>query len=489
MSFKDGNFEFKESQRLEFKEAAGGLPDDVWETYSAFANTEGGEIVLGVAQDPSSESFIPVGVSDPDGIFDKFWNDINNPSLVGRNILLADDVVNVMRDGFDFVVISVPRAERDQKPVYVHNKRRKRNVAWVRRGTGDREASENDAALMRYDNTPSADRAPLNRFDISALCDETIAHYRNVFAANKPQSPWNSDSKEDFLYHIGALAKGRDGKLVPTQAGLLAFGYEYEIASLFPDYLLDYRVERDDGRRWSDRVVSQSGDWSGNIVDFYFLVTGRFVRFFDMPFSTDSTGTNHSSNNPITEAVNEALTNALVHAYYGPSATVRVIMHHDELEITNPGSLLLDQDVAIAGGFSISRNPTLMKIMSLIGASDRAGSGLQRIWSVWSSFREPPSLEEQHSPALIKLMLPIREALEKNTGTSADSAMTYIPSKHDDRILELIAVSPKGITSEKVSQSLGISDRIAQKRLKALYDSDKVGRIRRAHAFAYIPKG
>lgn len=44
MSFLNGQFELKESQHLEFKEAAGGLPLNVWESYSAFANTEGGEI-------------------------------------------------------------------------------------------------------------------------------------------------------------------------------------------------------------------------------------------------------------------------------------------------------------------------------------------------------------------------------------------------------------------------------------------------------------
>ena len=39
-----------ESSDLEFKSTAGGFPDNFWETYSAFANTQGGIIVLGVSE-------------------------------------------------------------------------------------------------------------------------------------------------------------------------------------------------------------------------------------------------------------------------------------------------------------------------------------------------------------------------------------------------------------------------------------------------------
>lgn len=208
MSFLDGNYDLHESQRIEFKEASNGLPTDVWETYSAFANTEGGEIVLGFHEDKASETFVPVGVKDGRALMDDYWNTVRNPTKVARDVTLVDGVRLVNRDGRDFVVITVPRAERDDKPVTVYDRKARGFVAWVRRGAGDYRASDEDLRLMAHDSVPSADRQPLERFDLKALSTDTIERYRRTFATYKPTSPWNFDSQDDFFIPCRGSGQG-----------------------------------------------------------------------------------------------------------------------------------------------------------------------------------------------------------------------------------------------------------------------------------------
>ena len=67
-----------------------------------------------------------------------------------------------------------------------------------------------------------------------------------------------------------AKINSEDGKVYPTAAGLLMFGYESEILYEYPQYFLDYQEHFDELTRWSDRFVSSSGEWSGNLFDFFF---------------------------------------------------------------------------------------------------------------------------------------------------------------------------------------------------------------------------
>ena len=110
---------FKENGGFEAKLAKGGLPKSIWETYSAFANTNGGTIVLGL-EERADKTLDVFGVDNPEALLKMFWDTINNRQKVSLNILTDGDVSVETFDGKKIVRIAVPRAERADRPVFLN---------------------------------------------------------------------------------------------------------------------------------------------------------------------------------------------------------------------------------------------------------------------------------------------------------------------------------------------------------------------------------
>ena len=107
---------------IECKEAENNVPRSAYESYSAFANTKGGYIVLGVKEDKKKihpeERFMIQGIKNAEKQIEDFWNSINS-SKVNRNILKDEDVFIVEESGISLIVIKVPRADYKVRPIYV----------------------------------------------------------------------------------------------------------------------------------------------------------------------------------------------------------------------------------------------------------------------------------------------------------------------------------------------------------------------------------
>ena len=140
---------------VECKKAEKNVPKSAYESYSAFANTKGGYIILGVEADKTKtkpeERFIIQGIGNPDKQKEDFWNTING-SKVNVNILKDDDVFKVEDDGVTVVVIHVPRAEFNMRPVYVGENPYK--GTYKRNHEGDYHATEHEIRGMIRDQNP-----------------------------------------------------------------------------------------------------------------------------------------------------------------------------------------------------------------------------------------------------------------------------------------------------------------------------------------------
>ena len=405
---------YKENNRLEAKAAAVGLPKSLWATYSAFANTNGGIILLGVTEDAQHQLHVE-GVNDADALVIDFWNIINNQSKISINVLNDKDVIVREFDGKKIIIISVPRAQRYDKPIYLDG-----NLfsSYKRNGEGDYRCTKEVIQAMLRDASPKTqDMLVLGNMNLDVFDKDTIKRYRIRMQGIRPGHVWEALEDVDFLYRIGAVGRDADGKLHPTAAGLLMFGYEYEIVREYPHYFLDYREKLDDDTRWSDRFVSSSGDWSGNIYDFYFRVYNRIAQSVKVPFALD--GISRIDDTELHKALREALANTLINAdYYGNTGVV-IERNITSITMTNAGTFRIDLDEAINGGISDPRNSGLIKMFGLINIGERAGSGLPMIFKAWTGTDfAMPDITEKENPDRVCLILPV-ESLGEVGLTSA----------------------------------------------------------------------
>ena len=460
---------YKENNRIEAKKALGGLPRSIWETYSAFANTLGGIILLGV-EEHDDKSLHPVDLPDPEKLIRDFWDIVNNANKVSANILSDKDVTIEDIDGKRIVAIRVPRAQRSDKPVYIDGN--PLSGSYRRNGEGDYKCTKEEVqAMMRDAAIKTQDMLVLENMELDAFDYDSVKRYRIRMKTYRPGHGWEELEDVEFLYKLGAVGRSSDGKRHPTAAGLLMFGYEYEIVKEFPAYFLDYQEQFDPNTRWTDRIVSSSGDWSGNIYDFYFRVYNKITQDIKVPFKLE--GGDRIDDTPVHKALREALANCLINAdYYGRQGLV-IIKKKDVITLSNPGGFRIDVEAAKSGGVSDPRNSTLIKIFNLIDVGERAGSGIPNIFSVWKKQGwSAPLINESFEPDRITLSLALGKTSDKKQAIKASGKKQATKTvAYREAIVAYLTENVSAKCSE-LSALIGISDTRTRAVLSKMIDDN-----------------
>lgn len=406
-----------ESTDIEFKSAKGGFPGSLWETYSAFANTQGGVIVLGVKEkdgrfmiDNLSEDQIQRYKSD-------LWNGLNNKSICSTNILKDGDVQDGEYNGSHVLVINVPRAQRTQIPIYIKNNP---DNVFKRNHEGDYQCTPDNVRRMYADADVehTRDSRILPEFTIEEDIDnESLQQYKRIVSTHSPSHPWLSLSDKELLKKLGGYrADKREKKEGLTIAGLLMFGKIDSITDQYccPNYFPDYReyFSSDPHARWTNRVYAD-GTWEANLFQFYLKVYNKLAAALPKPFALRNGIRVEETSAHV--ALREAFINALVHCDYSINASLVVEQHKDYIKFSNPGSLLITMDQFYHGGESVCRNKYLQQMFTLMGAAEKAGSGADKILQGWkeADYRSP-ELKERTQPDKVELTLPLVNLLSKD---------------------------------------------------------------------------
>jgi ATP-dependent DNA helicase RecG len=409
------DFEVKAAQG---REGEGELPRTFFESYVAMANSHGGVILLGVEEQADGQ-FKAIGIGNPGKVLKALWDGLNNRQRVSANILAPEQAAAVEVDGKSIIEVRVPRATRQQRPLFVGPN--PLEGTYIRSHEGDYHCPEEMVRRMLAEQIEdSRDSRLLPGFDLGDLDTGTFERYRRHFKNRQPDHPWNGLDDREFLRSLGGWRRDRqsgDGGL--TAAGLLMFGQFVAIREAFPFYMVDYqeRPEAKTEERWVDRLVPD-GTWSGNLFDFYQQVIQRLYRDLKVPFRLK--GDERVDETPVHEALREALVNALIHADYTGRPSVLVVKRPDLFGFRNPGDLRVPVDVAIQGGNSDCRNRALQTMFRLVGLGEQSGSGIPKIFRAWSEqhWRAPKIEDTQQTAEQTLCRLPLISLLPDATLTS-----------------------------------------------------------------------
>ncbi len=453
----------RESVGLECKlalgrEGQGALPEDFWPTYSAFANTDGGVVVLGVREKP--QQFLIEGLANVAKVRKELFDGLNNRQKVSANLLTDAAVREVMLDGRTLLLIEIPRATRKQRPVHLTTNPFAGHT-YRRLNDGDRPLLDDEVRRMIAEQVEdSRDDRILRGYDFGDLCMETFRAYRQVFANREPGHPWNALEDLEFLRQLGGWRKDREtGESGVTLAGLLMFGWMTTIQEELPNYMLDYqeRPEAKTELRWVDRLTLD-GKWSGNLYDFYRKVYLKLTADLKVPFTLEKG--ERKDETPVHVALREALANVMVHADYSDRASVLVVKRPDMFGFRNPGLMRIPPEVAIRGGEHDCRNRTLHKMFRLVGVGEQAGSGIPKIYGGWATQHwRAPALYERNEPYNQTLMeLRMVDLLPRDLLASLRKAFgaRFDALEQNERLTLAAAASEKVVTHARVREMTGL---------------------------------
>ena len=456
--------ELLKGERFDFecKEAESTVPRSAYESYSSFANTNGGVIVLGIkevrkAKTPE-ERFIIQGIKNPQSQINDFWNTING-SKVNVNILSNDDVYTLEENDLTVIVINVPRADYNLKPVYVGENPYK--GTFKRNNEGDYHATEDEIKSMIRDQNPDGnDSLILEYYTMDDIDPETLRAYRQMFVDRNPDHVWSPLDDKEFLKMLGGYRVDRKNKVEGlTMAGLLMFGKGLPIRDEFDNIFMDYRDESNlvGDARWSDRVT-YDGTWENNLFNFFTKVTRKLTADLKKPFAME--GMQRIDDDPLRKAIREAFVNAIIHSDYQMDAGVLKIIKKDNgFTFTNPGVLKLPKEEIYKGGNSKARNPKMQTMLRMIGFGDNAGSGFPLILDTWKANGwKMPELDENPVLNQVTLSLEMEKTSDKKQAIkTSDKKQATKTESHKANIIKFLKDNGESKVSD-IASAIGLKN-------------------------------
>lgn len=361
----------KESLTVEFKSDQKKLSDtDIFEAVVAFANTEGGDLYLGIEDNGTVT-----------GVHRLHQNITTVSAFIANNTVPPISVrAEIIDDIHPVLKISVPKSYSGI-------------VATVSGKTLHRQLKANGEPenVPMYPPMFATRLSDLRLLDYSAmpLIDSNVDVFDSLEVDRLKQliTAYNGEKSlltltDEELYKALGLVREQNGTLYPTIAGILLIGKVEAIKQYVPTHAAAFQVLEGTEVKYNDDFMLpllQTIERLNNNLE-----TRNHEEEIDIGLFRESVPDFDK------RAIREALVNAFSHRDYAKMGRVRVALSDDGLTIANPGGFI--EGVSIKNLLTAEphgRNPLLADILKRIGLAERTGRGIDRIFEGSLIFGRP----------------------------------------------------------------------------------------------------
>ena len=427
-----------ESETSEFKNAFG---KEVIITLVAFANTEGGRVVVGV-----NNAGKPTGLDIGPETEQRYLNEIK----VSTYPQILPHITSLAIEGKHVLVLEIN--EYPIKPVSFKNRYYKR--------------VKNSNHALSLDEIVDMQQQSLNiSYDAYPLKEnlKSLEHSLMVKFIEKANSAGRVHLRDDLLTNLTKLKIIQNGK--PTLAAMLLFGnhgYSIHIGRFkAADTIIDDLLIKDPLLK----ALDEAEIFIKKHINLSYAFDGSLQRKERWQY-------------PL-EAIRELLLNAVVHRDYKNTSDIVIKIFDDRILFTNPGRIygnLTIEDLKRDDYVSSIRNKLLAEAFYLTGDIEKYGTGFVRIREMLKDYPEVSfSIKEIGDFFRIELVHePTPGDLQKDLGK--DLQKQYALTDNQLKILEAVS-HDRTVTQQRLSELIGITSKNIRVNMKKLGDKGLLKRV------------
>ena len=378
----------KETLTIEFKSDRNKLKNsDIFDAVVAFANTEGGDLYLGIEDS-----------GEVTGVHKEHNNHTTLAAFIANNTLPPVSVrAEIIEDIHPVLKISVPKSYNGIVATISGKVLRRRIKA---DGTPENVPMYPAEFASRLSELRMIDYSamPVLECSIDDFDPLEIEHLRNVILSYNGERSLLDLSDEDLFKALG-LVRDFNGQLVPTITGLLLIGRIDALKCHIPTHTSSFQV-------LSGTDVKVNDDMCLPLLS----TIDKINTYMDAwnPEQEIEMGLFRISVPDFNKrAFREALVNAFSHRDYSKMGRVRIAINDDGLTIANPGGFI--EGVSIKNLITAEphgRNPQLADALKRIGLAEKTGRGIDRIYEGSLLYGNPLPDYSNSTPVTVSLFIP-----------------------------------------------------------------------------------